>query len=169
MEDEKCFISITEVKPATYQKVMGKNPSLKDGTIGLRVNNVNWYDAVIFCNKLSEKLGLTPVYSVNGIKDTNKWRYNESNPESFKKKVEIDYSAIGIRLPTESEIINAYNNDKLRVGTMYGYKEYFYEWTSDGTSGFRIMVGGRHFKDSWESNPFRRNEDISFRIVCTAK
>ncbi len=67
-----------------YQSVMGKNPSGFKGD-DLPVENVSWFDAVLFCNALSEKNGLEPVYQVNG------------------EKVQIDYEKNGYRLPTEAE------------------------------------------------------------------
>lgn len=51
----------------------------------LPVQNVTWLDAVKFCNKLSERAGLTPCYTING------W------------DVTWDRSANGFRLPTETE------------------------------------------------------------------
>jgi sulfatase modifying factor 1 len=49
------------------------------------LSGVNWYDAVKYCNWLSEKEGLTPCYNVKG------------------KLTECDFSANGYRLPTEAE------------------------------------------------------------------
>lgn len=52
---------------------------------GHAILNVSWYQAVQFCNWLSEQEGLTPCYS-------------ESGPEII-----CDFSANGYRLPTEAE------------------------------------------------------------------
>ena len=71
-----------EVTQEQYQSVMGENPSDFSGT-NLPVEYVSWYDAVRFCNALSEQAGLTPCY-------------NESTWE-------CDFSADGFRLPTEAE------------------------------------------------------------------
>jgi formylglycine-generating enzyme required for sulfatase activity len=57
-----------------YQKVMGSNPSSfqaavsgESGTPGkLPVEMVSWYDALVFCNKLSIAEGLSPAYSIKG-------------------------------------------------------------------------------------------------------
>ncbi|MDR0689444.1 MAG: SUMF1/EgtB/PvdO family nonheme iron enzyme [Spirochaetaceae bacterium] len=57
----------------------------------LPVELVSWYDAVKYCNWLSEQAGLTPVYK---IKDEN-----ITNGEN----VTWDTSANGYRLPTEAE------------------------------------------------------------------
>ena len=74
----------TEVTQKLYKKVMGTNPSKFKGD-NLPVENVNWYDAVEFCNALSQKMGLTPVYSING------------------NDVTQNTSADGFRLPTVEE------------------------------------------------------------------
>ncbi|HEY9055499.1 MAG TPA: SUMF1/EgtB/PvdO family nonheme iron enzyme, partial [Rectinemataceae bacterium] len=77
-----------EVTQEQYQKVMGTNPSkFTSGSEAPRrpVEQVSWYDAVAFCNKLSELEGLQKVYTITG---TN---------------VQADFSRNGYRLPTEAE------------------------------------------------------------------
>jgi len=73
-----------EVTQSEYQEVMGNNPSYFIGQ-NLPLEQVNWFDSVEFCNKLSEKNGLTPVYTID-----------ENN-------VSWDREANGYRLPTEAE------------------------------------------------------------------
>ena len=46
---------------------------------------INWNNAVAYCNWLSKKRGLTPVYTINGESVTTNWQAN------------------GYRLPTEAE------------------------------------------------------------------
>ena len=53
---------------------MGENPSHFKGEDN-PVESVSWYDAIYFCNKLSEKLGYEPVYAVDGTTDVTKWGY----------------------------------------------------------------------------------------------
>jgi len=67
-----------------YQSVMGSNPSYFKGN-DLPVESVSWYDAVTYCNKLSEREGLSPAYTINGTNVI--WNRN----------------ANGYRLPTEAE------------------------------------------------------------------
>jgi sulfatase modifying factor 1 len=59
------------------------------------VTNVNWYDAVKWCNAKSEMDGLTPVYLVNGD-FFSIYKTGEIVPT-------IDSTANGYRLPTEAE------------------------------------------------------------------
>jgi formylglycine-generating enzyme required for sulfatase activity len=63
---------------------MGNKPSRFSGD-NKPVENVSWFDCVEFCNKLSEKEGLEPVYNING------------------KNVTWDKNKNGYRLPTEAE------------------------------------------------------------------
>jgi hypothetical protein len=60
-----------EVTRAQFLAVMGTDPSDLEVTGGTSdpVQNVRWYYAIAFCNKLSLAEGLTPVYSVSGITD----------------------------------------------------------------------------------------------------
>lgn len=62
------------------------------------VNHVCWYDAVKWCNALSEKEGRKPAYYTNAQKDTI-YRKGELDlaPEC------VDWKGTGYRLPTEAE------------------------------------------------------------------
>ena len=74
-----------DVTQSLYQSVMGSNPSQFTGDPNRPVEQVSWYEAIEFCNKLSERDGLQKVYTISG---TN---------------VTADWSANGYRLPTEAE------------------------------------------------------------------
>ncbi len=89
-------ISTTEVTQELYTSVMNEeNPSYFVWPTR-PVEKVTWYQAVIFCNKLSEIFGLTPCYTYAGTSDTSAWG------QKFDK-VQCDFSANGYRLPTEAE------------------------------------------------------------------
>ena len=75
----------TEVTQELYQAVMGHNPSEFTGDDQLPVEKVSWEDAIIFCNTLSELLGLAPVYQGS---DNNATMNEDAN---------------GIRLPFDAE------------------------------------------------------------------
>lgn len=66
----------------------------------LPVMMVSWYHALDFCNWLSLKQGLTPVYTIDKEKlDTvDKEKY-----DNIRWSVAVDWSADGYRLPTEAE------------------------------------------------------------------
>lgn len=67
-----------------YQEIMGRCDSHFKGE-RLPVDGVTWVDAVHFCNALSRRCMRTEVYRFAG------------------KKVTVDYSANGFRLPSEAE------------------------------------------------------------------
>lgn len=82
------YIGTTEVTQALWNEVMGENPSrfkTEQADNSLPVENISWLEAVKFCNKLSEKEGLTPAYKTE----------NDS--------ISCDFEANGYRLPTEAE------------------------------------------------------------------
>lgn len=92
-------ILATEVTQELYESVMGENPSKFNGEKNLPVENVSWYDAVYFCNKLSAKCGLTPVYAVDGETDVEKWGY----APHITGTVSQNGNNNGYRLPTVEE------------------------------------------------------------------
>lgn len=95
-------ISKYEITQGLYKAVMGENPSKFEGSEN-PVENVSWYDAIYFCNKLSEKCGLEPVYKVNGSTDVSKWNYTPHEENSIYETIEQDTTKNGYRLPTEAE------------------------------------------------------------------
>ncbi|MCM1054721.1 MAG: SUMF1/EgtB/PvdO family nonheme iron enzyme [Bacteroides sp.] len=78
------YISPFELTQKEYFEITDENPSNFKGD-DLPVENISWLDAVVFCNSLSEKSGLTPVYSIS------------------ENGVSWDRSANGYHLPTEAE------------------------------------------------------------------
>jgi len=67
------------------------------------VQNVNWYHALVFCNKLSAAEGLTPVYSIGGTTNTTSWGAIPTTSDDTWNGAGADWSANGYRLPTEAE------------------------------------------------------------------
>ena len=64
------------------------------------VINVSWYDAVEFCNWLSEQEGLSTCYTIDkSRKDPN----NTNSSVDVQWLITCDFSANGYRLPTEAE------------------------------------------------------------------
>jgi formylglycine-generating enzyme required for sulfatase activity len=63
------------------------------------VINIDWYDAIEYCNWLSLKRGLPQVYIITKQPDP----YNLDPADTKKWKVSCDWKAIGYRLPTEAE------------------------------------------------------------------
>lgn len=97
------YISTTEITQKLYAEVMGENiPDYKGKFVGdnYPVHSVKWTDAVTFCNKLSIKHNLTPVYSEGtSITMTDMW----GDPIGTMTDMVMDYTANGYRLPTSAE------------------------------------------------------------------
>jgi formylglycine-generating enzyme required for sulfatase activity len=87
-----------EVTQKEYEEVMGTNPSRFKGD-NLPVEQVSWYDAVEYCNKRSQKEGLTPAYTIN----KNQSDPNNESDDVIKWTVTWNKNANGYRLPTEAE------------------------------------------------------------------
>ena len=92
-----------EVTQELYQAVTGVNPSYlgSDPAVGeiqskRPVETVTWYDAIEFCNKFSEKEGLTPVYTITG-------RTPASGYPIIYAEVTANWNNNGYRLPTEAQ------------------------------------------------------------------
>jgi len=88
-----------------YETVMGHNPSDFVGSMR-PVEHVSWCDAVLFCNKLSEKEGLEPCYILPEGFETackNQYSYRDDSVNALSEEVKWNRSANGYRLPTEAE------------------------------------------------------------------
>jgi sulfatase modifying factor 1 len=101
----------TEVTQELFQLIMGYNPSEFQGENYPKskqrpVEQVTWYDALMFCNKLSEKLRKIPYYNISNveyIKDTSSKKNRKFLPNIESAKVTINPQANGFRLPYETE------------------------------------------------------------------
>ena len=95
--------------PINYQYIVWDSalPSSEYHTVP--AFGITWYEALVYCNKLSIMEGLTPCYASNGSKDaitnTNSFEKNYGNSTGCLqfRNVTCDWSANGYRLPTEAE------------------------------------------------------------------
>jgi formylglycine-generating enzyme required for sulfatase activity len=103
-----------EVTQELYKAVTGSSPSsfnsgAADGETQSRrpVEKVSWYDALVFCNKLSVLMGYDPCYTivVNGsaTSDTSKWGTVPTATGTAWDAAVCDLTKDGYRLPTEAE------------------------------------------------------------------
>lgn len=101
------YISKTEVTQAEYYAVMGENFSRYIGK-NLPVEEVSWYDAIVFCNRLSLLKNLEPVYSMDKKTNPDEWGSvprldDDIELKSQWNKIVWNQNANGYRLPTEAE------------------------------------------------------------------
>ena len=96
----------TEVTQELYELVMGYNPSKFKGESHSNssqrpVESVTWYDAIMFCNKLSELQDKNLYYEINNIE------YHNDGKSIKEASVKINEKANGFRLPLSKEWVSA--------------------------------------------------------------
>jgi len=134
-----------------YREVMAENPSFHQGELKeweRPVEQVSWFDAVRFCNRLSEKVGRKQCYRI-----TEPEAGSEAQPE-----VEWDREADGYRLPTEAEWEYA-----CRAGTETAYsfgdeeaKLGEYAWF-EGNSDNQTHTVGQKKPNGWDLHDLHGN------------
>ena len=111
------YVCDHEVTRGEFKALMGTDPSTapaydKDGNgltgdnaLNNPVTDVNWYEAIAYCNKLSIKEGLAPAYTVSGITDWKSLAYSNipTLDDATWNAATCDFTANGYRLPTEAE------------------------------------------------------------------
>ena len=116
LEIASFYMSDHEVTRGEYKAVMGSDPSTAkaydkagneltgdDNVKNNPVNNISWYDALVYCNTLSIKEGLTPCYAIGGKTHPSEWSAVPTEYDSTWDAAICDFTADGFRLPTEAE------------------------------------------------------------------
>jgi len=136
-----------------HEKTLGTDTDYYGRGDNYPIYFVNWYDAIVFCNKLSIKEGLEPVYSIIDSTDPEVWISNAGripfdtpNPD-WNKAIMIS-GATGYRLPTEAEWEYACRAD---TTTAYNTGAKFSEETGwyDGNSAGKAQSVGKKQKNIW--------------------
>jgi sulfatase modifying factor 1 len=129
----------TEVTQELFEKVMGFNTSWHQGeeysdSNKRPVDNVTSYEAVMFCNKLSEIMGKKPYYNISNVAyEIHNIGKIETFTSMIKANVTINPHSNGFRLPFGNEWEYAAKagtnnrwagtNDPKRVGEIAWYKD----------------------------------------------
>jgi Sulfatase-modifying factor enzyme 1 len=126
------YLGVTPVTQAQYEAVRGKNPSHFQGLSGNPVESVSWFEAVLFCNELSQKERLTPYYAIRSSNQV------------------LVAGGPGYRLPTEAEWEYACRAGK---ETRYSFGDDAsqlgdYAWYSANSGGHTCPVG-RKRPNAW--------------------
>ena len=157
------YMAVFPVTQKEYQEITGTNPSSGKGS-DLPVDAVSWYEAIEYCNRLSQRDGFEPAYTINGTDVT--W----------------NRSANGYRLPTEAEWEYACRAPTV-TWTLEGHPwglddlpgdayEWCWDWYADypvgsftdpdgAASGIhRVMRGGPNFGHSRHESATMRHHDF---------
>ena len=91
-----------EANPSRFQ---GEEEPPAAGEVQERrpVENVRWYEAIVYCNLLSMKEGLTPCYTIKSSTDPADWGTSPTSNDADWNGVTCNFNADGYRLPTEAE------------------------------------------------------------------
>lgn len=90
------WIDSVEVTVGEYAQLMGADPT-GGADSSTPVQNVTWFDAVLFCNARSKAVGMDTVYRYTGVSG------NAGNGCTGLSGLTILYDNVGYRLPTEAE------------------------------------------------------------------
>jgi|GEM_PF-2375409 len=99
---ESFHIGKYEVTQKEWESLMGSNPSqFKDSM--RPVESINWYQAIVYCNKLSLKDGLQICYTLPDGSDPSAAKKIPHTHSKIWNDMRCDWTASGYRLPTEAE------------------------------------------------------------------
>ncbi len=90
---DSILMSKTEMTASLYKELIGLDPSSHTDVIHRPIEQVSWYDALLFCNQLSRHFGLDTVYQYTGT----------SGLDGILLNLQVRTKVKGFRLPTEAE------------------------------------------------------------------
>jgi formylglycine-generating enzyme required for sulfatase activity len=107
---QNFYIGKYEVTQKQWQEVIGSLPEyLTDYPYGVGDNypvyDVSWYDALVFCNRLSMIEGLSPAYRISNSTDPAVWGTvpTSNSGNAAWNAVTVVSGSNGYRLPTEAQ------------------------------------------------------------------
>lgn len=168
------YLSQSPITQAQWQEVMGNNPSTWQQA-DLPVENVSWYDAVEFCNRLAQKTGRG-----YRLPSEAEWEYacraKSSTPFYFGEKITAalgNYDEVLTEIhPHQTTPVGSFPANGFGLVDMHGN---LWEWCQDlwhnnyegapidgsawevgGNPGFRMLRGGSWHDLPWYSRAAQR-------------
>lgn len=145
--DKNYSVMKTEVTQKLYESIMGKNPSVFKGENN-PVENVSWYDAIEFCNALSEYLGYEPVYTRDGSSVTwnenangfrlptvEEWQYAARGGQSYRYAGSDNLGSVGWYNGNSGKISHPVAQKNPNIYGLYDMSGNVCEWCWDSLGG----------------------------------
>lgn len=181
----------TEVTQKLYETIMGENPSYfgRDNgtTSNYPVEQVSWYDAIEFCNALSEYLGYEPVYTRDGSSVTwnenatgfrlptvDEWQYAAKGGENYKYSGSDNLDSVGWYADISGDVTHPVAQKKSNHYGLYDMSGNVCEWCWDSYSyrscyycggGWCYFDSGCKVDSRTDNSADYRTYDIGFRLV----
>ena len=134
-EDIKdLYVCKYPVTQREYEDIMKYNPSKFQGNPNNPVEMVSWYDAVMYCNELSKKEKLNPMYDITVI---------TKNGNSINRAIVKDITGNGYRVLTDEEWRYVAKGGKKTNGYLYSGSNNINEvaWHSENSDRKTQPVG----------------------------
>jgi len=167
--DNNFYIGKYHVTQKQFEEVMGFNPSyfndedhpnLTGNTDKRPVENVTWYDTVMYCNKLSESEGLDKYYNISDINYYGDVLESEGNPDNIKSAtVTENEGANGYRLSTEDEHEYAARGGKDGNATTYAGSD-----NLDEVGWYWKNSGDKWLDGDWEGDRIINNNSSTHPV-----
>jgi sulfatase modifying factor 1 len=145
---KNMWMSVAPISQALYDLVIGSNPS-KQKHPKNPVENVSWFDAIEFCNRLSVKHDLPPAYMLKNkkivwVQDSIGYRLPSESEWEYAARADKDYLFSGSADPKEVAWFGGNSNYKpqkigLRKPNDFGLHDMsgnVWEWCYDGSSSY---------------------------------
>ena len=91
------------LNPSYFHGGSGREPASREVQARRPVEQVSWYEALVFCNRFSIIEGLNPVYRIRGSTNPADWGTVPESSSSIWNDVIVVTGSTGYRLPTEAQ------------------------------------------------------------------
>ncbi|BDM69778.1 hypothetical protein HEK616_32650 [Streptomyces nigrescens] len=185
-----CQLARYPVTQDVYAQVTGQHPSSAQGD-QLPVESVSWWDAIRFCNALSQRDGFTPAYRFRAESDDVAW---DASADGYRLPTEAEWEyacragTAGPRFGPLDEVAWHRGNSDERIHAVGGKRPNpwgvhdmlgnVWEWCWDIYDAevygcYRVLRGGGWFDEHWScrasvrrrSHPTFRVDDVGFRLA----
>jgi len=109
---QEQYLDVMGTNPSYFTIANGRHPMTGEAAMRRPVETVSWYDAIVFCNKLSIREGLAPAYEMESVDTPGQWTTDPERwgavPTSWNYNprwddVKVVEGSAGYRLPTEAQ------------------------------------------------------------------